>query len=303
MIARIGTSGATFRAMGTEVTVRVEHAAAPDLVAEVRDLFEAWERTLSRFRPDSELSRLNALAGRPVRVGPLLIRVVQAAIAAARATDGVFDPTLGRQLIAAGYAQSFDISSDARFRLSPARPGGDWRELAVDRERSLVTVPRGVTVDLGGIAKGMAVDSAVSLLERAGASNGLVNAGGDMRAFTSGGPGWPVGLSDVAGQFLMLSAGAVATSSTARRRWRLGSEDQHHLIDPRTGAPSTSRIWSASVAAPSCEHAEVAAKAALILGPARGAAFLARLGYSAILSHTDGSTVRVGDWPSQEMAA
>jgi thiamine biosynthesis lipoprotein len=289
--------------MGTEIAVRVEHDAPSHLVSEVRDLFEHWEAVLSRFIPDSELSRVNAAAGATVRVSPLFHRVLTQALRAARSTGGVFDPTLGRQLVAAGYSQSFDLPSTAQFRLSAPRPGGAWRDIEIDDAAQTVRIPRSVALDFGGIAKGMAVDAAIAVLSAAGATNALVNAGGDMRAITSGTNGWPVGLTDVPGQFLTLSAGAVATSSTARRRWRIGSEDQHHLIDPRHGGPSRSGVWSVSVAADSCAQAEVAAKTAVILGPHEGPKFLDRVGLAGILSHDDGTTIRTGRWPSQEVAA
>lgn len=297
------TTGTTFRAMGTEIAVRVEHDTPSDLVREVRDLFEHWEAVLSRFLPDSELSRVNAAAGTTVRVSPLFHRVLTQALRAARHTGGVFDPTLGRQLVAAGYSQSFDLPSCAQFRLSAPRPGGAWRDIAVDDVAQTIRIPRGAAVDFGGIAKGMAVDAAIAVLSAGGATSALVNAGGDMRAITADGGGWPVGLTDAPGQFLTLYDGAVATSSTARRRWRIGSEDQHHLIDPRHGGPSRSGVWSASVAAGSCAYAEVAAKTALILGPDEGPRLLERLGLTALLSRNDGTTIRIGHWPSQEIAA
>lgn len=299
----VSTHGATFRAMGTEIAVRVEHASSEALVTEVRDLFARWESTLSRFLPGSELSRINAADGRPVRMSDLLADVLGESLQAAAATGGVFDPTLGRQLVAAGYARSFDIPSNAHFRLSSPQPGGAWRAITVDEDSRTVTVPPGASLDFGGIAKGMAVDAAIDLLTREGAGSALVNAGGDMRAITSGGAGWPVGLTDAPGQFLMLHDGAIATSSTARRRWRVGSEDQHHLIDPRHGGPSRSTVWSASVAARTCAQAEVAAKTALILGPIDGSVFLERHGLAALLSTTDGPPIRIGQWPSQEIAA
>ena len=303
MTAAIDTRSAIFHAMGTEITVRVGHPDADDLIAGAERLFADWEAALSRFRPESELCRMNARAGSPVRVGPLLLRVMTEALRAAWATRGVFDPTLGRQLVAAGYAQSFDLPSSTRFRIARVRPGGAWRDLAVDADASVVTVPAGAAVDLGGIAKGMAVDAVIERLAEAGVTRALVNAGGDMRVITSGGAGWPVGLTDVRDASVTLVDGALATSSTARRRWRLAWEDQHHLIDPRTGEPSRSSVWSVSVAAPTCVQAEVAAKTALILGPEAGVAFLRKAGLSAVLSREDEPSISVGAWPQDAVAA
>lgn len=303
MNAVVSPVSTTFTAMGTDITVRVEHREAGDLLVEARDLFENWEAVLSRFRPDSELSRLNARAGSAVPVSPLLLRVIVAALRAAWATKGLFDPALGRQLVAAGYAQSFERSSPSHFRIARARPGGAWRDIVIDVDAATVRVPVGAAVDLGGIAKGMAVDALIDLFAAAGVTRAMVNAGGDLRVITSGDTGWPVGLTDVRGAFLTLVDGALATSSTARRRWRLAGEDQHHLIDPRTGEPSRSAVWSASVAAATCMQAEVAAKTALILGPDAGAAFLEKAGLSAILSRIDKPPIPVGAWPEHRLAA
>ena len=93
-----GLARASFPAMGTEVTVLAPGGRADEAAGRARRLFEDWERRLSRFRPDSELARLNAHAGRPVPVGGLLYQVLETALAAARAAGGVYDPTTGRQL-------------------------------------------------------------------------------------------------------------------------------------------------------------------------------------------------------------
>ncbi len=288
-----------FRAMGTEVSVLVDDRDATT-VAGVRTLFATWEATLSRFQPTSELSRLNSAGGTAVPVSELLFTVTDHALAAARATGGAFDPALGTQLIAAGYAETFDLPSTARFRLSPPRPGGAWRQIALDPAARTICLPTGAALDLGGIAKGMAVDAAVALLRASGVTHGLVNAGGDMRIVDGPHECWPVGLTDVPDELLALRGGALATSSTARRRWRLGGQNLHHLIDPRTGAPSASGVWSASVAAPTCAQAEVAAKSALILGPVAGARFLTDHGYAGILSRVGDTPLRVGAWPEGE---
>src|SRR5262249_39677184 len=97
-----------FRAMGTTISLLLPDHRANFGAEAVRSLFAQWEQTLSRFRPKRELSELNAQAGRPVAVSPLLYDVVETALEAARATDGLFDPTLLRQLVVAGYDRSFE---------------------------------------------------------------------------------------------------------------------------------------------------------------------------------------------------
>jgi thiamine biosynthesis lipoprotein len=174
-------AGASFPAMGTEVAVLAPAGRAGEAAGRARRLFEDWERRLSRFRPDSELARLNAHPGRPVPVGELLYRVLEAALRAARATGGVYDPTMAHQLARLGYDRSFERVPASSPRRAPAGPGGGWREVRMDPAARLVTLPPGVGVDLGGIAKGMAVDAAVERLSAAGLGPVMVNAGGDLR--------------------------------------------------------------------------------------------------------------------------
>ena len=164
-----GMSSRRFRAMGSEVHLVVPTGNADDAALAVECLFSQWEGVLSRFRPESELSRLNARPGTPVTVGPILLAAVEAAIEAARATGGLFDPTLGHELVRLGYDRSFEEMGDALP--SPRRPGGGgggWRTMVVDRSAGVVTMPAGSELDLGGIAKGMAVDASLGLLRSLG---------------------------------------------------------------------------------------------------------------------------------------
>ena len=154
-----------FAAMGTDVVLVLDRRAPIEAEEVVQDLFEAWGEALSRFRPGSDLSRLNRSAGRPARAAPLLLQVLEAALAAARATGGAFDPTLGRQMAAVGYDRPFGPTlSGAPGHAGSSRPGGGWRRVALDRGRGTIALPTGVALDLGGIAKGMAVDAALALL-------------------------------------------------------------------------------------------------------------------------------------------
>jgi len=155
-----------------------------------------------------------------------------------------------------------------------------------------------VRLDLGGIAKGMAVDAAIDTLRAAGVRTAAVNAGGDLAVI---GPppdreSWPIAIDGAGERSVLLRQGALATSSVLRRRWRVGGKERHHLLDPRTGMPAAGRIASASVAAATCRAAEVAAKVALLLGPREAALFLARHRLSGLLVLHDASTWRLGDW-------
>ncbi|HLJ81085.1 MAG TPA: FAD:protein FMN transferase [Ktedonobacterales bacterium] len=299
-----------FVAMGTTVTALLSERHAHDGAEGVQALFAEWEDVLSRFKPESELSRLNARAGAPVSVSPLLYTVLETALQAADATQGIYDPTLLTQIVAIGYDVSFEtLPADVAAMLHTATPlpGGGWRDITLDPVRHTVTLPRGIGLDFGGIAKGMAVDAVLGWLRQVGCEHALVNAGGDLA--TLGLPpsvdAWPVAVPLRDGwQTVPLARGAVATSGVARRHWRQGGVTRHHLLDPRTGQPATGGLWSVSAAAETCAQAEVAAKAAFILGPEAGARFLSRHHLAGLLVREDGGRTGVGDWPAYpEMTA
>lgn len=221
----------------------------------IERLFDERERIFSRFDPDSELSRVNAAAGRPVRVSQVFAEMLGVALEAARETGGLVDPTLGAELEAAGYDTDFSSLEDA---LSPPGPIEPRRRVAVRLVERSVVVPKVVRLDLNGVVKGRTVDDALTLIK----GRGFVSAGGDLAVrgtFVAALPrGGTVGL----------VRGALATSGTDRRRWLRGGRVQHHLIDPSTGAPASSPWEQVTVCGLSCVGADVAAKAAFLLGSA-----------------------------------
>ncbi len=294
MQARELASG-SLRSMGTDVAVLAPPEHLPAAANVVRTLFDDWDQRLSRFRPDSELSQLNRASGTPFRASPLLFDAVSAALAAARATDGLFDPTVAGRLVALGYDATFDTLPPER---KPA-PLPDWRantwaEIALDRASGAIMLPRGVTIDLGGIAKGMAVDAALAAVVAHGIEPAAVNAGGDLAVSGPIDGGWPIALDDAA-RSVLLHDGALATSSVLRRRWQVDGQPMHHLLDPRSGLPSRGDLVSVSVAARSCRAAEIAAKAALLLGSQRGAEWLAGHRLTGLLVLESGSVIEVGE--------
>jgi thiamine biosynthesis lipoprotein len=248
-------STASFRAMGCEVVVG---GASPDELAAVERLFEEWDRTFSRFVAGSELNRVNASAGRPVVVSPLFARAIDVALRAAEDTGGLVDPTIGLALESAGYVRDFDRLAPDPRPAGPAAPGA-WRSLVAAGR--LVGVPAGIRLDLNGVVKALAVDTALALL----AGDGFVSAGGDLAAR---GP-LTAALPD--GEAVLLRSGALATSGTAKRRWLRAGQVQHHLIDPRTGRPADSPWEQVTVCGATCVAADAAAKAAFLAagdGPA-----------------------------------
>jgi FAD:protein FMN transferase len=238
-----------FHAMGVDVVVG--GAAEAELEA-IGLLFEKLDRTFSRFRADSELNHVNAGTTELVAASPMFVRVLSLALDAAVRTDGLVDPTLGAAIEAAGYDRDFaELSNDTRPPAS-AVPGS-WRHVRV-AGRLVVRYP-GTKFDLNCVVKGLAVDAAVQHL----AGDGVVAAGGDVAVRGAAVVGLPGGGS------LKLRDGGLATSGTTHRRWQRGGRTQHHLIDPRTGRPSTSPWSEVTVAAGSCLEADVAAKAAFLL--------------------------------------
>jgi thiamine biosynthesis lipoprotein len=241
--------------MGVEVVVR---GGVETELGAVRRLFEQWDRVFSRFRSESELNRVNRTGSRVVAVSPLFARVAGIALDAARATDGLVDPTLGSAIEAAGYDRDFDLLGREDLPTGVPAPGC-WR--AVRLTGRLLSRPPGTALDLNGVVKSLCVDEALALVR----GPACVSAGGDVA--TRG----PVEVELPGGGWIRLLDGGLATSGTTYRTWTRGGELQHHLLDPRSGRPARSRWGEVTVAAGSCLAADVAAKAAFLLsddGPA-----------------------------------
>lgn len=270
----------TFRAMGAEILacVDVDSDQPPALLREVPRWFEEWEQTLSRFRADSELSRLNRTADQPVRVSDALWGVFQAARAAAHFTDGLVTPTVLEAMLEAGYDRDFaslprQQSASLAVR-SQVRPVDT---VIFDESAQTIQLPVGVHLDFGGIAKGWAAQQAVSRLQEIGPA--LMNCGGDIAmsgALRDGSP-WEIGVykpfdreSGYVEMLFFERGCGVASSATDRRRWMQGGRVRHHIIDPRTGEPAISDVVSATVVAPTAIEAEAAAKSVLIRGSTNG---------------------------------
>jgi thiamine biosynthesis lipoprotein len=220
----------------------------------IGQLFRERDAMFSRFRAGSELARVNADAAPVVRVSQPFCDAVSAALQAARLTDGLVDPTVGAAIEAAGYDIDFDkLVPDGR-PVEP-RPCDRWREIRVGR--GLLIRPPGTVLDLNGVVKALAVDDAVALL----AAPGFVSAGGDMATRAS-----PVTVALPDGDAIALESGGIATSGTTTRRWLRAGRVQHHLIDPRSGRPSSSPWKCVTAVGRDCFGADIAAKAGFLLG-------------------------------------
>jgi FAD:protein FMN transferase len=268
-----------FRLMNTDILL-----AAQGLPARIADGFEeaqqfmrASESRFSRFSEESELSELNRSAGMQFQASPDLFSVLTLAQRFFFQTRGLFDPSILPYLRKAGYDRSMDtIQKQGSVPLFEPLLGGDhpsFGEMDLDQARGMILLPRGMAVDLGGIAKGWIAEQAALILS--GFSTAcVVNAGGDM--FLVGLPDgerqWFVGIEDPLLPdrdltTISVDPGGVATSSVTKRVWKQGEKDRHHLIDPRTGEPAVTSWLSVTVTAAHTYEAEVFAKALLIGGP------------------------------------
>jgi thiamine biosynthesis lipoprotein len=268
-----------FHAMGSEMLVllELESETRPVEMEQVPAWFEDWEQILSRFRLDSELSRLNQTFDQPLQVSETLWSVFQAAQWAVNWTNGLVTPTILDAMIDAGYDQSFEILH--RYQSTSMMPvSTEIHPLSMviaDQESRSICLPEGIRLDFGGIAKGWAAEKTVERLQKYGPV--LMNAGGDIAI--SGprmdGDFWAVGVSnpfETTGDFevLYLNRGGVATSGKDRRQWNQNGMFRHHIINPDTGQPAESDLLRVTIVAPSVQEAEAAAKTVLILGLEKG---------------------------------
>lgn len=279
--------------------VTADPRAAEEYLTAARKFIQTVEARLSRFRPQSELSRLNTRSGQTVRVSQLLWEVLLCALEAAHHTDGLYDPTVLSALEAAGYLRSFD---DHRPQVADGQPPlfrrqrsavGDphsrakrtrrsfWRGIRLDPSTRRVILPPGVRLDLGGIAKGWTAERVADRLAALGPC--LVDAGGDIaaRGRPPGQAGWPIGVADPQNPeadltLLLVQDRGVATSGVDYRRWTCGNTVQHHIIDPRTYEPARTDLLSVTVVAPDAIQADLHALVALLLGARTGYRYLVR---------------------------
>ncbi len=303
----------SFDLFGTRVRLLVSAPDGARLDARIAALrvqarLTRLHHALTRFEPASELSRLNERAGATVSVSPTVFRAVAAALDAARVSNGLVDPTLLPQLAQAGYAHSrvglepadlaAAIAAAPVRRSAAAHPAGMWRRIELDAAAGTVRLPAGVRLDLGGSAKGMAVDIAARMLSRSPAF--AVDAGGDIRLGGTHPAPRTVRIEhpltgETAHELVRRSA-AIATSGLRTRIWRTAEGYAHHLINPATGKPAWTGVIQATAFAPTAVQAETLAKTALLLGPDDGHALLARHGGALILD--DGRLMLAGDLDS-----
>jgi thiamine biosynthesis lipoprotein ApbE len=295
------------RALGCDLRVIVTRPETLSAArAAVDEVVAAIDLAASRFREDSELSRLNASAGRVVSVSSMLAEAIAQAIRGAELTDGAVDPTVGQAMRLAGYDGDFAsiAPGGGPLRLTAERVPG-WKAVRFDTKTRTVLLAPGVELDLGATAKSLASDLAAAAALRAiGAGGVLVSLGGDIAV--AGEPpagGWAIQASEDSAaplsdteEAITISSGGLATSGTVVRRWVRGDTVLHHIIDPATGLPAATCWRTVTVAAGTCVDANIASTAAIVMGE-RAPAWLEAHRMTARLVRNDGTIVRLAGWP------
>jgi FAD:protein FMN transferase len=270
-VESVGVRERRFRAMGSDAHLIVVGGAEQlldDACRRIDDLEQRW----SRFIETSEICELNRRAGADVEVSAETALLVARAVEAWRLTGGGFDPTVLGAVLRAGYDVSFDAMADEKPTTHSSLIVG-CTDIRIDGRT--VGLPARTGFDPGGIGKGLAADIVIGEVLAAGASGACVNLGGDLRVAGSSpyGDAWTIAIEHPAlaepVALVGLHAGAVATSTTLRRRWSVDGRARHHLIDPATGEPSDSDLELTTVIAAEAWIAEVMAKAVLLRGSGR----------------------------------
>ncbi len=282
--------------MGTRIAVEVWHedagraeAAIDAVIAEMHRIDEL----MSHYKPESQLSRINRdAATAPVKVDAELAGLIARALEFSELSGGAFDITYA----SVGYLYDYrERRHPSEAQIQAALPAINWRHVVVDREASTVRFLKpGVRIDLGGIAKGYAVDSAIQILRARGIQNGTVTAGGDSRILGDRrGRPWVVGIRhpDDPNRVIAripLEDAAISTSGDYERYFDEGGVRYHHIIDPRTGK-SPVGVRSVTVIGPNATLTEGLTKSVFVMGPERGLALIDTLDdVDAVVVRSDG---------------
>lgn len=309
MTRTAGPARIVVTALGTTALLAVADPDALDDAERVlRAELAAIDAACSRFRADSEITRLHARAGAATEVGPLLAEALTVALQAAEQTDGIVDPTVGAAVEALGYDRDFAaIDPDRLDSPPPPRAAPGWWRIGWDAATRTIVLPRGVALDLGATAKALSADRIAEAAATLTGAGVLVSLGGDVRvAGVAPEAGWRIAVGDDHERALVdpehvvsISDGGLATSSTTRRAWRRAGRTVHHIVDPRTGDIPVSRWRTVSVAAATCVDANTASTAAVVLGDA-APAWLAARRLPARLVDVDGAVTTTAGWPDPD---
>lgn len=252
--------------MGTDCHIVINEPVTSDQLDHAVARIAQLERLWSRFIPSSEITRLGLMSGVPMAVSPHTLDLVEKAVLAWQLTDGAFDPTMLDQLQRLGYDRSFEQITESAAPLPAARSSAGCGNIVIDRLGGTIELPAGLGLDVGGLAKGATADLLAVEIVQAGAVGAMVNMGGDLRVRGACPTGalWEIALREPAvaeGRISVvhLDEGGIATSTTAKRRWHVGDEECHHLLNPGTGLPHANAAALVSVVAGEAWWAEVCA--------------------------------------------
>ena len=270
--------------MGTLVTIQVPSANTEAAIERAFGWFHYIEDRCTRFNPQSELMQLTTRIGVPVEVSAILFEAVQFAVMVAEESGGAFDPTVGHAMEQRGFDREYSTGEIVHSGIEPPSDV-TYRDVLLAVEHRTITLRRPLLLDLGAVAKGLAVDTAARELQPF--HDFMIDAGGDLYLGGSNAQGtaWSVGIRHPRQEGLLIdrlcaSNQAVCTSGDYERR--------QHILDPRTGDPNTRAaaaiaVASATVVAPSAMLADALATAAFVLGPTEGITFLERLGVEGLI--------------------
>ena len=269
----------TARLMGSPSEILVDGPV--ELIRDGFSRLRQLEKTWSRFLPDSELNRLQARRGDWLECSDDLVAALQLCQLMHVETRGLFDPSIRTSLEQLGYDRTFAeiVEQSSRPGDPPeTKPANGLAGLEISN--NWVRLVDGLSIDLGGIGKGLAADLVANELIAAGANSAYVSLGGDIHA--AGEPvdenGWRVPLlHPQTGEPIdhhSLYSGALVMSTVTIRRWTRGDTEHHHIIDPRSGRPADTDLLAVAVADQTAARGEALAKAAIIAGSGEGAALL-----------------------------
>ena len=280
----VGTAAGTYRRSAILMDTHVSFAVigstinCAEAIQRSIDWFQKVERCSSRFDPSSEVMQLTGRVGMPVEASPLLFEMVRFACEVARRSGGAFDPTVGYQLEQRGFNQNYRTGEIVKSSL-PAGRKVTYRDVILDPTARTIRLRKPLILDLGAVAKGLAIDLAARELEHF--DGAAIDAGGDLylHGLNPLGNPWRIGIRHPRRptellETIQLTNGAVCTSGDYERM----TEDrpgEHHLLDPQTGKP-VEGVASVTVIGPTAMLADALSTAAFVLGPRRGIALLER---------------------------
>lgn len=274
-----------FRAMGTDVSVDIvtdDRELAEKSIAEVKNIFAQNEKIFSRFRPDSELAKINEAIGHAVSVSPGMLAVLKLCLKFNGLSEGYFDPRVIGNLEKIGYDRDFktnDFNTEEFRKVELEKIEGKLEDdLIIDPAEETVLVKK--KIDTTGIAKGYTVDRAADFLKRQKFENFVVDAGGDM--FASGldenDKAWSIGVEGLEEGKIMLRLEneGIATSGISRKRWTIGDKKFHHLINPKDPENFSYDIKTVTVIEDKTVEADGRAKVLVLMGREKGLEFANR---------------------------